>query len=122
MSQEDAHPPVSPSRVSRVHDERGLPPSTTTQKQVSDALVAHNRRRESNFPQQPQPNCPREQAMGLAFVHGPYDPLFVTEQDSEINQDRCVAWVRISGPLHVTQAAVVAVVTAMVRTWNEGFA
>src|SRR5438067_5257538 len=60
--------------------------------------------------------------MGLAFVHDPHDPLFVTEQDSEVNQDRGVARVRICGPLHVTKAAVLSIVAAVVCTWNKGFA
>ena len=65
-------------------------------------LVAHHRRCEPRLPQQPQPYRAREKAMGLAFVHDPHDPLFVTEQDSEVNQDRCVARIRICRPLHVT--------------------
>jgi hypothetical protein len=40
--------------------------------------------------------------MGLAFVLDPHDPLFVAEQDSEVNLNGRVARVRICGPLHVT--------------------
>ncbi|OLD33602.1 MAG: hypothetical protein AUI19_04320 [Myxococcales bacterium 13_1_40CM_2_68_15] len=60
--------------------------------------------------------------MGLAFVHDTHVSLFVTEQDSEVNQDRCVARVGICGPLDVAQAAVLSVVAAVVCAWNKGFA
>ena len=76
--------------------------SAATQEQVSDSLVADHRCCEPGFPQQAQPYRSREKAMGLAFVHNPDDPLFVTEQDSEVNQDRCVARIRICRPLYVT--------------------
>src|SRR5205823_1177362 len=69
--------------------------ATSTQEQVPDALVPDYRRSESDLPQQPQPNRAREQAMGLPFVHDPHDPLLVTEQDSEVDQDRRVARVGV---------------------------
>ncbi len=59
--------------------------------------------------------------MDLAFVHDPHRPLFVAEQDSEVNQDRRVCRVGICGPLHETHAAVLCIAAAVLCTWNKGF-
>ncbi len=59
--------------------------------------------------------------MGLAFMHDSHHAQFVTEQDSEVNQDRGVARVWVCGPLHVANAAVLSIVATVVCTWNKGF-
>src|SRR2546430_13510715 len=96
--------------------------SAATHEQVSDARVADDRRRETGLPKQAKPYRAREQTVGLAFVHDPYDTLFVAEQESEVNQDGRVPRVRIRGPLHVTHRAVLSVVAAVVCAGDKGFA
>ena len=95
--------------------------STPTEKQVPDSLVAYDRRCESDLPQQPKPHRSPEEAMGLAFVNDLHVSTPVAEQDSEVNQDSRVAWVRIRCPLQVTDASILSIVPAVVCTWNKGF-
>ena len=58
----------------------------------------------------------------MAFMQNAYSALFVSEENPKVNQNCCVARIRIGGPLHVAHAAPRSVVPSVIRARNKAFA
>jgi hypothetical protein len=90
----------------------------TGQEHVADNFVADDAGLESNFAKQAEPEGTGEEAVVLALVHDADVTVLVSDENSEVDEDCVVFWIRVRSPLH---EAHIAFATVIVRG-NEGLA
>src|SRR5713101_3570148 len=97
----------------------GLAPAPSGEEVSLEAVqLAHY---EPDLPHEASPLRARKQAVGVPVVHQSRLPLFVSNQDREVDQVGRVARIGVGGPLQEAHAAPVGVVASVIGVLDKRF-